>query len=337
MNTKQAKPFIYFAAAVCVGAIIAFASMKAVSSSGAGDSKNQAAENAATPKTKKTPAAGGSSETGSPTRTLRELAGRADTEDTAEDAAEDEKAAEEMRVTMRERQMDRFTKQAAKWSAALGLGPEQNEKLMEAARGQLDELEKIAVEGMDSEDPAAVSASARRAMEILSGSALESSLSETLTLDQRKSFEEFGARQDVSRAESSALRQVASLNEELMLTPEQRNQVYAKFYDGAINRSKDDEGLNKTIENIASSAGVSVDPSMQGVLSKIASRGLAEFASGRELDPEALEAMARETVEQSAASQAESLRGILTDSQLEIYRNQMIERMQNFVPTEPEE
>lgn len=333
MNTNQTKLLIYVAASGCVGAIIAFAAMKSVSSGGAEESKNQAAENAAMPNTRKATAAGGRSETGSPTRTLRELAGRNDIEITAED----EKAAEEMRNTMRERQMDRFTKQAATWSAALGLGPEQNEKLLETARGQLDELEKIAVEGMDSEDPATISASARRAMEILSGRALEESLSETLTPEQRKSFEEFGARQDISRAESSALRQVASLNEELMLTPEQRNQVYASFYDGAINRVKDDSGLNATIENIASSAGVSVDPAMQGMISTIANRGLAEFANGRELDPAALEAMARETVEQSADSQVERLRGILTDAQLEIYRNQMIGRMQNLLPTGPKE
>ena len=326
MNTKQIKPLIYLAAAVCIGSIIAFA---AANSGGAGDSKNQAAENAATSKTKNAPAAGGRSETGSSTRTLRELAERTDTED--------EKAAEEMRNTMRERQMDRFTNQAAKWSAALGLGPEQNEMLMEAARGQLDELEKIAVEGMDSEDPATLSASARRAMEILSGNALESSLSKTLTPEQRKSLEELTAKQDKSDAESNALRQVAELNEKLGLTPEQRNQVYAQVYGGAIKSSKDDKGFNKTVKNFADSAGVSVDPSMQSVLSTIANKGLAQLATGGNLDPAALETMAREAVEQSAADQAESLRGILTDGQLDIYRNDIIDRMQNLLPTEPEE
>ena len=325
MDSKQTKPIIYLTAAVGIGSIIAFA---ATHSGGARDSIGQAAKNAATSATKNAPAAGGRSETGSSTRTPQGPAERIDTED--------EMAAQAVRNTLRERQMDRFTKQAAKWSAALGLKPEQNEKLMEAAAGQLDELEKIAVEGINSEDPATLSTSARRAIEILSGSALESSLSKTLTPEQRKSFEEFGSRQDVSRAESNAMRQVAELNEKLNLTPEQRNQVYAKYYEAAINRPKDDNGLNKTIENIASSVGVSVDPSMQGVLSKLANQGLAQLATGN-LDDASLETMARETVEQSATDQAESLRGILTDGQLDIYRDQIIDNMQNLLPTEPEE
>jgi len=76
---------------------------------------------------------------------------------------------------------------------------------------------------------------------------------------------------------------------------------------------------------------------MQSVLSTIANKGLAQLATGGNLDPAALETMAREAVEQSAADQAESLRGILTDGQLDIYRNDIIDRMQNLLPTEPEE
>jgi len=331
MNPIQMKPIVYLAGAGLVGAVVGIVAMQVTRSSDRNESAEPAAvAEATTPGSRSE--AGGESRGGdprSPNRLLRDLAERNGSPE-AVDAVESEERADEVRNAMRERQMERFTSQAAKWSAALGLDAGQQERLLDIAGGQLDELEKLAVEGMDSGDPATVSESARRAMEILSGQAMESSLAEMLTPDQRQAYEEFSNRQNVSRAESRALRQLAGINEELMLTPEQRNQVYAIYYDDAMAELGSKDPLQATIDNLAASAGVSVDPAMQKMISSLAERGLAELGSGRQIDPEAVEAMARETIEQSLGVEVERLRGVLNDAQLEIYRKQLRSQMETL-------
>jgi len=326
------KPIVYLASAGLVGAVVGVVAMQVFFSPERGGNEETpvVAEGAATPargtaNAESSTAGGGRS----PNGLLRELSERGGAPGLAE-AVEDPERQEEVRNAMRERQMERITSQAAKWAAALGLDATQQERLLDIASGQLDELEKLAVEGMDNGDPAAVSESARRAMEILSGQALESSLAEMLTPDQRVAYEEFNNRQNVSRAESRALRQLAGLNEELMLTPAQRNQVYAIYYDGAMAEIGGSDPLQATIDNLASSAGITVDPAVQSIISSIANRGLAEMASGRSIDPEAIEAMARESMQQSLDSEVNRLRGVLNEAQLEIYRNQLRSQMQNL-------
>jgi hypothetical protein len=332
MKPSRHKLIVYSAGAAVICAIIAVAAMQKLSSDGGGDPASQSA--AASDATERQPAvtsvAPPDKESRARTRTPRELVEELSKDSEKGELAEIESRREQIRATMRERQMDRFTSQAAKWSAVLGLDKNQQEQLMDIAAGQLDEIEKLAVEGMDNGDPAAISESARRAMELVSGQALNDSLAGMLTPAQRKVYEEFSARQNVSRAESSALRQLAGLNEDLMLSPEQRNQVYGVFYEQALANAANDSGLGGTIDNLASSAGVSVDPAMKNILSSVATRGLAELASGRPLDPGALEAMARETMKQSVDNQVEVLRGVLDANQLEFYRSQLNERMQGL-------
>lgn len=264
-----------------------------------------------------------------PNRLLRDLAERNGSSEVP-DVAEDPERQEEVRNAMRERQMERFSNQAAKWSAALGLDEGQQEQLLDVASDQVDELENLAVEGMDSDDPSTISTSARRAMEILSGQALESSLSEMLTPDQRETFEDFSNRQNASRAESRALRQLAGLNDELMLTPDQRNEVYGVYYDRAIDDIGESDPLQGTIDNLVSSAGVSIDPAMQNIITSMGNRGLDELASGRSIEPEAVQNMANEAMQQSLDGEVNRLRGILNEAQLEIYRNQLRSQMETL-------
>ncbi len=155
---------------------------------------------------------------------------------------------EEFADSMKERQMERLTNKMAQWGAALGLDEDQQKQMVEIADQQLSELEEIAVSASESGDPAAISESAKRAMAIMSGRALEDSMGELLTPEQQEKHEEFGERQNQSRAEGRTLRQLASLQEDLMLTPEQRNDVYGVLYENSVASVQDDSGISSMIE-----------------------------------------------------------------------------------------
>lgn len=326
------KPIVYLAGAGLVGTIVGIAAMQVLRSQERGDAVETPAVAETTATSARNTADAGAPPAGktrSSAGLLRELSESSGSTEIA-DALSNEERREEVRDAMRDRQMERFTNQAARWSAALGLDANQQERLLDIASGQIDELEKLAVDGMENGDPATVSQSARRAMEILSGQAMEASLDEMLTPDQRQAYQAFSNRQNVSRAESRALRQLAGLNEELMLTPEQRNQVYAVYYDEAMTEIGGKDPLQATIDNLASSAGISVDPAMQSMISSLANRGLAELASGRPIDPETIESMAMESIQQSLDTEANRLRGVLNEAQLEIYRSQLLRQMETL-------
>ena len=247
------------------------------------------------------------------------------------DLEEIEGRREEFRASMKERQMERLSSKMAQWSAALGLDQEQQEKLVEISSDQLDELEALATSAAESGDPAAISESAKRAMAIINGTALEGSMTGLLTPEQQELHKQFGERQDQSRAEARTLRQLAGLQEDLMLTPAQRNDVYAVLYENSLASTKDDSGVGSMIETFASQSGMSIDPSLQGVLSKIASEGLEGLASGQKLDRDSIQEMAKSAASDSIEKQIEQLRPVLTDGQLELYRSQLESRVGNLM------
>lgn len=236
---------------------------------------------------------------------------------------------EELRETMKERQMERLTNKMAKWSAALGLDKGQQEKLLEIAGAQFDELEALATAG-EGDDPAAASEAAKRAMAIISGRALEEAMVEGLTPAQQESYKQFDTRQNASRAEARSLRQLATLQEDLMLTPQQRNDVYGILYEDSVKQVEGDSDVTSVIDEVASQAGVSLDPSMQGIIASLANRGLAEMASGRQLDEESIRTMAEETFSGSIDEQVGKLAPVLTEAQLELYRSQLEGRLSNI-------
>ncbi|YCM44796.1 hypothetical protein V2O64_02030 [Verrucomicrobiaceae bacterium 227] len=247
------------------------------------------------------------------------------------DLAEIESRRDEFRDSMKERQMDRLTSKMAQWSAALGLDEGQQEKMVEMAGLQLDELEGLAQSASESGDPAAIAESAKRAMAIISGRALEDSMGDLLTPEQQKTYEEFGERQTQSRAEATTLRQLAGLQEDLMLTPGQRNDVYAVLYENSLASVKEDSGVGSMIETFASQSGMSIDPSLQGVLSQIASKGLDGLASGQKLDRDSIKEMAAGAASESIEKQVEQLRPVLSAGQLELYRTQLESRVGNLM------
>jgi len=247
------------------------------------------------------------------------------------DLEELESRREEFRDSMKERQLERLSSKMAQWSAALGLDQEQQEKMVEIASQQLDELEGLATSASESGDPAAISESAKRAMAIINGQALEDSMTGLLTPEQQAKHQEFGERQDQSRAEARTLRQLAGLQEDLMLTPAQRNDVYAVLYENSLASGQDDSGVGSMIETFASQSGMSIDPSLQGVLSKIASQGLEGLASGQKLDRNSIKEMAQGAATESIAKQVEQLRPVLTAGQLELYRSQLESRVGNLM------
>ena len=238
---------------------------------------------------------------------------------------------EEFASSMKERQMERLTNKMAQWSAALGLDEDQQKKMVEIADQQLSELEGIAVSASESGDPTAISESAKRAMAIISGKALSESMGELLTPDQQVKYEEFSARQSQSRAEGRTLRQLAGLQEDLMLTPEQRNDVYGVLYENSLASVQDDSGVSSMIETFAAQSGMSIDPGLQGVISKIANEGLAGLASGQSMDRESLTEMAQGAASQSIEAQVEQLRPILSAGQLDLYRSQLESRVGNLM------
>ncbi len=225
--------------------------------------------------------------------------------------------------------MERMTDKMAKWSAALGLDESQQETLVDIAGAQLDELEGLAAVA-EGGDPAAISASAKRAMAIMSGRALEESLAGVLTPDQRERYEQFGSRQNESRAEARTLRQLATLQESLLLSPQQRNDVYGILYEESIEEIEGGSDVTSMIEQFASQAGVTVDPSLQGMIASLANRGLEELASGREIDGESVKEMAEEVLNGSINDQVGRLAPVLTEAQLELYRAQLEERLGNL-------
>ncbi|NNM27963.1 MAG: hypothetical protein HKO57_00455, partial [Akkermansiaceae bacterium] len=227
----NAKYILGIAAAGICGALLAAGILKSMSSEPEKENAAAAAPAEPSASTSRTAEKAGSPETPAPAADAGDDAAG----DDAGGQGDEELAArrEEFRSNMRKQQMDRLTTKMAKWGAALNLDQNQQERLLEIADGQLDELEKMAVDARDSGDPAAVSAAAQRAMSIIGGEALEESMTALLTPDQKRAYEEFGARQDESRAEARALRQLAGLQEDLMLSPEQRNSVYAILYEDA--------------------------------------------------------------------------------------------------------
>lgn len=250
-------------------------------------------------------------------------------DDTAMNEKEFEQRREEMRVAMKERQMDRLTNKMAKWSAALGLDKGQQEQLLEIASDQFDELEALTTTE-NGEDPAAASEAAKRAMAIISGRALEEAMVENLTPAQKESYKQFETRQNESRAEARSLRQLATLQEDLMLTPKQRNDVFGILYEDSLKKVEENSDVNSMIDEVTSQAGVNLDPSMQGIIASLASRGLAEMASGKQFDEESVRTMAEETFSGSIDQQVAKLAPVLTDAQLELYRSQLEGRLSNF-------
>ena len=246
------------------------------------------------------------------------------------DLTELEGRREEFRSSMRERQMERLTSKMAKWGAALGLEEGQREKLLEIADAQFEELETLAVNA-EGGDATLISESAKRAMAIMSGRALEESMAELLTPSQKVTYQEFGERQDQSRAEARTLRQLAGLQEDLMLTPEQRNDVYGVLYENSLTEVQGKSDVSSLIESFASQAGVTLDPALQGVISGLADRGLEGLASGQALDRESIEEFAKGAVNESVEQQIEQLRPVLTEDQLQLYRSQLEGRIGNLL------
>ena len=135
---------------------------------------------------------GSSDDTGE--RRTRELIDRLGERASEIDPEELEGRREEFRNEMRERQMERLTNKMAKWSAALGLDKDQQEKLLEIADKQFDEMQSM--EGtVEGGDPAAISDTAKRAMAIMSGRALEESMVEMLSPEQKEKYDKFESRQ----------------------------------------------------------------------------------------------------------------------------------------------
>ncbi len=246
------------------------------------------------------------------------------------DLAELEGRRDEFRSAMRERQMERLTSKMAKWSAALGLEEGQREELLEIADAQFEELETLTVNA-EGGDSALISESAKRAMAIMSGRALEESMAELLTPSQKVTYQEFGERQDQSRAEARTLRQLAGLQEDLMLTPEQRNDVYGVLHENSLAEIQGKSDISSLIESFASQAGVTIDPALQGVISGLANRGLEGLASGQALDRESIEEFATGAVSESVEQQVEQLRPVLTEDQLQLYRSQLEGRIGNLM------
>mgnify|MGYP007026208031 CR=1 FL=1 len=211
---------------------------------------------------------------------------------------------------------------------ALGLEEGERERLLEIAGAHFEELETLAVNA-EGGDATLISESAKRAMAIMSGRALEESMAELLTPSQKVTYQEFGERQDQSRAEARTLRQLAGLQEDLMLTPEQRNDVYGVLYENSLTEVQAKSDISSLIESFASQAGVTIDPALQGVISGLADRGLEGLASGQALDRESIEEFAKGAVNESVEQQIEQLRPVLTEDQLQLYRSQLEGRIGN--------
>ena len=144
-------------------------------------------------------------------------------------------------------------------------------------------------------------------------------------------YQEFGERQDQSRAEARTLRQLAGLQEDLMLTPEQRNDVYGVLHENSLAEIQGKSDISSLIESFASQAGVTIDPALQGVISGLANRGLEGLASGQALDRESIEEFATGAVTESVEQQVEQLRPVLTEDQLQLYRSQLEGRIGNLM------
>ena len=327
MNTKQ---ILFVGGGTAFGALAAVLLMKSQTSaieSAAGQDSTDTAPKISSVEGEKSPEATKSDRVPGTGSVLEQFADA--NPDVDLDALESRR--EEFRDSMKERQMERLSSKMAQWSAALGLDAEQQEKMVEISSQQFDELEALAQSASESGDPAAISASAKRAMAIINGSALEESMTELLTPEQREKHKEFGERQDQSRAEARTLRQLAGLQEDLMLTPAQRNDVYAVLYENSLASTQDDSGVGSMIETFASQSGMSIDPSLQGVLSKIASQGLEGLATGQKFDRDSITQMAKGAATESIEKQIEQLRPVLTPGQLDLDRSQLESRVGNLM------
>lgn len=246
----------------------------------------------------------------------------------SKDTPEAEAQREKLKQDLKKRQLDQLTNKMAKWGAALGLDEEQKGKLLDLADGQLDELEKLAVDASESKDPAQLSESAKRAMSIISGNALEESMLETLTPAQKEKYQAFKKQQNRNKAEVSALRELAGIQENLMLTPEQRNGVYSVLYEDAAKKAAQDQGgVESVIQSVASSAGVTIDPAMQSIISSLANRGLEELSSGREIDADAARQISEQVTKTALDQQVNRFSFVMTPAQLELYRTQLEDRI----------
>ena len=115
-----------------------------------------------------------------------------------------------------------------------------------------------------------------------------------------------------------------------MLTPEQRNDVYGIIYEDNIKQAGASSDVSSMIEQFASQSGVSLDPSLQSMISSLANRGLEQIASGEELNGDSVKELAETAMTDSINEQVERLSPVLTEAQLEIYRNQLESRLSNF-------
>lgn len=326
---------LYATGGIVLGALTAFGVMQLQSNSSDGSEDNSALDQSSIRKRGVSKA--GSDDTDA-TRLARRTvdafremptdeAGNLLTSDDPEAKAQREK----FRQDLRKRQIAQLTNKMAKWGAALGLDEGQQGKLLDLAEGQMDELEKLAVDASQTQDPTKLSESAKRAMDIISGNALQESMVAMLTPDQKEKYEAFKKQQNQNRAEVTALRELAGIQENIMLTPEQRNGVYSVLYEDAASKAGQNAGgVGSVIESMASSAGVNLDPAMQGIISSIANRGLEELAAGRQIDAETARRLSEEAATQALNQQVERFRPVMTPAQLDLYRSQLEDRMKGF-------
>jgi hypothetical protein len=167
-------------------------------------------------------------------------------------------------------------------------------------------------------------------MAIMSGRALEESMVGLLTPAQEEKYREFENVQTRNRAEAGALRQLATLQEDLMLTPEQRNDAYGVLFASQMAQAEANSDVSSMIKQFAGQAGVNVDPALQGMISSIANQGLEKLAAGDSLNGDGLKELAENAMDSSVEEQVALLRPVLTEAQLELYRGQLKDRLKNL-------
>lgn len=333
MTMKKQRIF-YATGGIVLGAVVAFGVVKMQSkSSGMADSHIEADQSAAKKRDLSRARNSGVDEA-----KLARRAGEAfglSSDEAANLLSDDDPEAqaqrEKFKQDLRKRQMSQLTNKMAKWGAALGLDTGQQGKLLDLAEGQMDELEKLAVDASKSKDPAKLSESAKRAMDIISGKALQDSMVTMLNPAQKEKYEAFRKQQNQNKSEVIALRQLAGIQENIMLTPEQRNGVYSVLYEEATKKAEQSEGgVGSVIDSVASSAGVTIDPAMKDVIASIANGGLEEMAAGRQIDADMARQLAEKATENALDQQVNRFSSVMTPAQLELYRSQLEERMKSF-------
>lgn len=223
-----------------------------------------------------------------------------------------EKAKNDWTERIGKRQQDKLDARIAKLVAQLGLSPEQEATLRKALEGKAKGLESVFSGDIDPSNVGEIAS-------LLGGDGVDEALDDLLTPEQKEAYEALKKRELANKVEASALKNLAKLSF-LDLTQEQKDAAYDILYNAAEKDTAEVSPQASIISAVTDGFGLEIDLDDLGLAEAFTGGGT---AAGETPNPIEMMKRAKETMAKRIDEKVEVLRPVLTETQLEQYRNNL--------------